>query len=168
MTQARLKAPAATSASMRPLPKPATRSDGRRWRSVLTTLLGVACAFALAARQAHAAQPFIWDQDTNGIDDRIELVDSLGYAASFELGDISLRQRILVLQDVPNLLYSVYVRWDHAPTAGDKLALTLLGMPVLSEIEALPATRSLATFAQVTSASQLPGTRRPIDHFAGP
>ena len=160
MTQARLKAPAATSASMRPLPKPATRSDGRRWRSVLTTLLGVACAFALAARQAHAAQPFIWDQDTNGIDDRIESVHLLGYAASFELGDTSLRQRILVLNAVPQLLYSVYVRWDHTPTTADLNALTLLGMPVLSRIAALPATRSLATFAQVSAAAALPGVER--------
>jgi len=162
MTQARLKTPLATSIPMRPLPKPATWSAGRNARSSHPAFAGVAlaCALALTVKPAFAAQPFIWDQDTNGIDDRIELVDSLGYAASFELGDISLRQRILVLQDVPNLLYSVYVRWDHAPTAGDKLALTLLGMPVLSEIEALPATRSLATFAQVTSASQLPGIER--------
>src|SRR6185369_2211136 len=162
MTQARLKAPLATSIPMRPLPKPATRSAGRHAGSTHLAFAGVAfaCALALTAKPALGAQPFIWDQDTNGIDDRIERVDSLGFEASFELGDTTLRQRILVLRAVPNLLYSVYVRWDHTPTTADLVSLTLLGMPVLSRIAALPATRSLATFAQVSAAAALPGVER--------
>jgi hypothetical protein len=147
---------------MRPLPEPATRSAGRNARSTRLACAGVAlaCALALTAGPALGAQPFIWDQDTNGIDDRIQRVDSLGFTASFELGDTTLRQRILVLRAVPNLLYSVYVRWDHTPTSTDLLALTLLGMPVISRIEAVSATRSLATFAQITAASELPGVER--------
>src|SRR6185369_2035735 len=160
MTQARLKAPRAASIPMRPLPKPATRSAARRRSRVLPTLAGVVLVLALAARPARAAQPFIWDQDTNGIDDRIESVHLLGYSASFELGDTTLRQRILVLRAAPELLYSVYVRWDHTPTPADLFGLTLLGMPVLSRIEAVPATRSLATFAQVAAAAERPGVER--------
>jgi serine protease AprX len=87
-------------------------------------------------------------------------VHLLGYSASFELGDTTLRQRILVLRAVPELLYSVYVRWNHTPTTSDLAALTLLGMPVLARIEALPATRSLATWAQVAAAAALPGVDR--------
>src|SRR5262245_57825675 len=131
MTQARLKAPPATSVSMRPLPKPATRSVGRR--EIPTRHPWVRVAFALtlvfAARPAGAAQPFIWDQDTNGIDDRIELVDSLGYSASFVLGDTTLRQRIMVTRALGGLLYNVYVRWDHTPTTTDIALLALHGMP---------------------------------------
>src|SRR5262249_22535461 len=149
MTQARLKAPCATSIPMRPLPTPATWSHGRTARpsrrAFVTVALACLLAGALGTAPVRAAQPFIWDQDGNGIDDRIELVDSVGYSASFIQGDTTLRQRILVLRAVPALLYSVYVRWDHTPTSADLLALTLLGMPVLSRIEAVPATRSLAT-----------------------
>ena len=160
MTQARLKTPGPASAPMRPLPTPATRSAARRRGHVFETLLGVACVLALAASPAHGAQPFIWAQDGNGIDDRIESVHLLGYSASFELGDTTLRQRILVLNAAPELLYSVYVRWDHTPTAADLNALTLLGMPVLARIAAVPAPRSLATFAQVSAAAALAGVER--------
>src|SRR5580765_8561897 len=135
MTQARLKAPRAASAAMRPLPKPATRSARRRGR-VFPAFAGVVLTLALAARPARATQPFIWDQDTNGIDDRIESVHLLGWSASFELSDTTLRQRIAVVRAAPELLYEVYVRWDHTPTNSDVASLALLGMPVLARIEA--------------------------------
>src|SRR5436190_178175 len=162
MTQARLKTPPADSLSMPPLPKPATRSAGRRAipSRRAFVVIALASALVLGPLPAHAAQPFIWDQDTNGIDDRIQLVHLLGYAASFELGDTTLRQRILVVNAVPDLLYSVYVRWDHTPTSADLLALTLIGMPALSSIQSLPATRSLATYPQVAQAAALHGVER--------
>src|SRR5262252_8859359 len=146
MTQARLNTLLRPSCSMRPLPKPATRSAGRLPSGSRHALACLAVTFALAAAPARAAQPFIWDQDTNGIDDRIESVHLLGYSASFELGDTTLRQRILVTRLAADILYSVYVRWDHTPTASDVTALALLGMPVLARIEAVPASRSVATF----------------------
>ena len=160
MTQARLNTLLQPSCSMRPLPKPATRSAGRLPSGSRHALACLAVVLVLTASPARAAQPFIWDQDTNGIDDRIELVDSLGFSASFELGDTTLRQRILVTRVVGGLLYSVYVRWDHTPTASDVAALALLGMPVLARIEAVPASRSVATFAQVKAAAALPGVQR--------
>src|SRR6516162_10970604 len=109
MTQARLNTLLQPSCSMRPLPKPATRSAGRLPSGSRHALACLAVVLVLTASPARAAQPFIWDQDTNGIDDRIELVDSLGFSASFELGDTTLRQRILVTRVVGGLLYSVYV-----------------------------------------------------------
>src|SRR5262245_4915351 len=152
---------------MRPLPQPAPRSLARTKtqlgprRALRHTALALMLAIgALAALPVRAAAPFIWDQDGNGIDDRIELVHAQGYSASFELGDTTLRQRILVVRAVPELLYSVYVRWDHTPTASDVTALALLGMPVLARIEAVPASRSVATFAQVDSARRLHGVDR--------
>jgi hypothetical protein len=149
---------------MRPTPDPTLRAlspaarDRQRARGLL--VLALVLAAACAPTLVRAAQPFIWDQDTNGLDDRVESVHLLGYSASFELGDTTLRQRIDVTRGVPGLLYGVYVRWGHTPTTVDLLKLTLLGMPVLSRIEAVPATRSLATFAQCSSAVALPGVER--------
>jgi serine protease AprX len=120
----------------------------------------LALAGAIVPGPARATQPFIWDQDTNGIDDRIESVHLLGWAASFELGDTTLHQRIQVLRSGPELLFGVYVLWNHTPTAADVLSLTLLGMPVLARIESIPASRSLATFAQLSAAAALPGVQR--------
>jgi len=162
MSQARLKGPHAMSGPMQPTPDSASKRDdrgGRRARRIVVLLFVLACLFA-AATQVHAAQPFIWDQDTNGIDDRMESVHLLGYSASFELGDTTQRQRIQVQRSGGDLLYGVYVIWTHTPTPSDVAALALLGMPVLTRIEAVPASRSLATFAQVAAAAALPGVQR--------
>src|SRR5882672_1071595 len=48
-------------------------------------LLLIAVAF-LSPRDA-AAAPFIWDQDQDKLDDRIETVHAGGYALAFEQGD---------------------------------------------------------------------------------
>ena len=117
-------------------------------------------ALLLGAPRARAAQPFIWDQDTNGIDDRIESVHLLGWSASFEASDTTRRQRIQVAQSGPNLLFNVYVVWNHEPTTGDLATLTLLGMPTLTRLRALPVSRTVATFAQVIAASQVVGVDR--------
>ena len=163
MTQARLKPPGRASKPMRPAPESASRDrvrPTRRARGAPALVLACALASLLLPARAFAAQPFIWDQDTNGIDDRIERVNLLGYSASFELGDTTLRQRIEVIRAGPDLLYGVYVCWTHTPTATDLNSLTLLGMPVLTRIEAVPASRSLATFAQVAAAAALPNVDR--------
>src|SRR4029077_11022058 len=135
-TQARLKA-LLESRAMRPLLGSISSRPGPPTRFALRALCSIAsaCLFA-AATPAAPTQPFIWDQDTNGIDDRIESVHANGFSASFELGDTTLRQRILVTRALGDLLFSVYVRWDHTPTTADIAALALLGMPVLSRIEA--------------------------------
>ena len=164
MTQVRLKPGGADSAPMRPNPDPARRRPAqaargsRRARGLFVLALLAACAGAPSL--ARAAQPFIWDQDTNGLDDRVESVHLLGWSASFQLGDTTLLQRIEVVRELPALLYGVYIRFDHVPTATDIAQLTLLGMPVLARVEAIPALRSLATHAQCTTAVKLPGVER--------
>src|SRR5258706_13461118 len=161
-TQARVKPRRTASRAMRPVSDPPLRCPAGTERSApgarvcvgtarrLVHVIACALVLALVTRPARATQPFIWDQDTNGIDDRIESVHALGWSASFELSDTTLRQRIAVVRALPELLYEVYVRWDHTPTSSDVTSLTLLGMPVLGRIEAVPASRSLATFAQVS------------------
>ena len=122
---------------------------------------GVALALALlaAAPLARAAQPFIWDDDDDGIDDRIETVEALGYRFSFEGADTLLRQRFVVLPDA-QLIYGVYVIYENPVTNNDLAALTALGMPAAWRFTALPAVRSLATFAQAEAARVLPGVVR--------
>ena len=116
-------------------------------------------ACALLARPA-AAAPFIWDQDQNRVDDRIELVNTLGFAAAFDQADTTLRQRIAVARVAGGLIYDVFVVYDHEPTSDDFLALTLLGMPVLHRFEGIPAARSVGTFAQVQAAAARSGVER--------
>lgn len=122
--------------------------------------LAAAALCALLSATAAPAAPFIWDQDGDDLDDRIETVHLLGYAASFEAADTLLHQRFQVTRLAGDLVFGVYVCFDHPPTSNDLLALTLLGMPALSRIEAVPAVRSVATFAQAQAAAALPGVER--------
>ena len=147
------------------LPDPAigsttTRSVDTRAARVLACACLVLMVVIAPGGGARAAQPFVWDQDGNGIDDRVESVHALGFSASFEASDTTRKQRIQVMRSGPDLLFGVYVRWNRTPTATDLASLSLLGMPTLSRITAVPATRSLATFAQASAAAALPGVER--------
>jgi len=125
---------------------------GLHWAACCACLL-------LLATGARAAQPFIWDDDGDRLDDRMESVEVLGYRFSFENGDTLARQRIVVLPG-STLLYGVYVSYTNPVTAADLAALTALGMPVRWRYTALPAVRSVATFAQASAARLLPGVER--------
>src|SRR5882724_4153080 len=68
-----------------PLPPP-----GRMARPRLAVVVAVCAsllALTAAAPRAHAGQPFIWDDDGDGLDDRMETVRLLGYQFSFEGAD---------------------------------------------------------------------------------
>ncbi len=134
-----------------------TRRGSAASGSMLFALLLV--VLACAAGPALAA-PFIWDQDDNGLDDRIESVHLLGYEFSFENGDTLAPQRIQVIRTPGGLSYGIYVVFDHDPTPGDIVALTTLGIPVLHRYEGVPAVRALATFAQAQAAAGLVGVER--------
>jgi hypothetical protein len=113
-----------------------------------------------AAVSPLSAGPFIWDDDENKIDDRVETVHALGYTFSFEQADSSLRQRIDVLKLPLGLVFGVYVLYDHTPTQADFDTLTLLGLPVLHRFESVPAVRSAASFLQIQLVSGLSGVVR--------
>ena len=131
-------------------------------RCVRTVALGaLACVAAmLLVSSAAGAAPFIWDQDEDRIDDRVETVNVLGFTLAFEQGDTLLRKRIDVTRVPGGLDYGVYVTFLEPPTDSDILALTALGMPVLHRYQELPTVRSVASFAQVQAASALPGVER--------
>jgi len=118
------------------------------------------CLFSVLVSARAEAGPFIWDQDTDGIDDRIETVHVLGYSYSFVGADTLAAQRIQVMRQGADLAFGVYVVFDHTPTNTDLLTLGGLGMPVLYRYESVPAVRSVGTFAQVQTASQLAGVER--------
>ncbi|HEY3216779.1 MAG TPA: S8 family peptidase [Candidatus Eisenbacteria bacterium] len=106
------------------------------------------------------AGPFIWDQDDDHFDDRIETVHLLGYQFSFESADSLKRQRIQVTHGPGDLVYGVYVVYQQPPTSTDLVALAALGMPVLHRYEGIPALRSVATFLQAQAAASLPHVER--------
>lgn len=116
-------------------------------------------ALVAGAGLSHAA-PFVWDNDGDRLDDRIESVHLVGYAFSFEDADTLLRQRIDVTRAGVDLLFGVYVVYEQPPGDADRVALALLGMPVLHRFEAVSAYRSIATFAQADAAAELPGVER--------
>ncbi|MEP7027413.1 MAG: S8 family serine peptidase [Candidatus Eisenbacteria bacterium] len=118
-------------------------------------LLALACVPPLA----HAG-PYVWDQDEDGLDDRMETVNLLGYRFAFTNADTLGRQRFEVSQQAGGLVYGVYVVFDHPPTATDLTALAAIGMPVLHRLDSVPAVRSTATFTQAALARSLAGVER--------
>ena len=127
----------------------------RLFATVLVCLL--LAGFAVMAR---ASSPFIWDDDSDGLDDRMESVHLLGYSYSFAGGDSLGRQRFQVTRAATDLVYGVYVVFEAPPGATDIAALSAIGMPVLHRFEAVPVVRSLATFAQAQAAKALPSVER--------
>ena len=123
---------------------PRNRSRSGASRARVWPLLGL-----LALASPSQAGPYIWDQDGDHVDDRMETVHLLGYALSFENGDTLARQLIDVSRVPTGLVLPA-----------DLFSLSLLGMPVLHRIDAVPAVRSVATFAQVSLAAALPGVER--------
>lgn len=117
-------------------------------------------ATALLPIPARATGPVVWDEDGDGIDDRIGTVQALGFRYSFEDADSLLRQRFEVTRVGADLVYGVYVRYDHAPTTTDLLALTALGVIVQHRLIALPAVRVRATFVQILLVRQLAHVER--------
>lgn len=134
-------------------------ASGLRGAGIAAALLGLLVTLATAP-PAHAGQPIIWDDDQDGLDDRMEQVQLLGWRYSFENADTLLRQRFEVERTTGGLVYGVYVLFKAPPTNADLLALTLLGMPVLHRFESAPAVRSVATLAQSTAAVALSTVER--------
>lgn len=118
------------------------------------------CALLLLSAPEALAGPFIWDQDDDKVDDRIESVHLLGYSFAFEDGDSLMRKRIDVSPLVGGLVYGIYIHYAQTPTETDVAALTALGVPVLHRFTAIPSVRGVATFAQIQTITTLPGVER--------
>jgi subtilisin family serine protease len=155
-----LRPPCRSHAATRRSPAARTRSWSRRVGALTSSVFAALVLFF--APQLALARPYIWDNDGDKIDDRIETVHAggypQGYQFSFESGDTLLRQRFSVLPTPGGgLVYNVFVVYDHDPTTTDLANLVLLGMPVLQRYRYVPAVRSVATFAQIQQATTLAG-----------
>ena len=121
---------------------------------------GWAALLLLVAGGPAAASPqWIWDQNQNRLDDRIETVEAQGIGAAFENGDPGGRLRFDVTNVNSLFTYGVYVRYDRIPTEADAQSIGALGLPVKRYLY-FDFIRSRATLAQIQEILALPGVQR--------
>lgn len=115
----------------------------------------MALALLCLAGPASAA-PWMWDQDTDGIDDRFEAVFLNGVLHAYEELDPDGRLRF-ELSLVDNALqYGAYVLYDHTPTAADSASLVLLGAQVISRFQGVPYIRVRAIYPTLLTITARP------------
>jgi subtilisin family serine protease len=135
----------------------------KRGRTAATPVHLVLSSAALVLSAALAlttpAQAWLHDQNANRIDDRIERVHALGYAAAFVNDDLGQRMQFGVTYG-PELSYPVYVGYDHIPTSSDAAVLAAAGLPWVRPYLYIPYIRTEATFAQIQGIVGLPGVTR--------
>lgn len=134
------------------------------WRRRLAPLARRALPMTLAALLAWpalaAATPWMFDQDGDGLDDRLETVASQGLLAAYENLDPQGRLRFEVGLVGNVLQYGGYVRFDATPTAGDSAGVALLGAQVISRLSAAPYLHVRATWPTLLLIAQRPGVVR--------
>ena len=125
---------------------------------LLAFLFAVLAVFAVFASPAQAA--WLWDQDQDRIDDRIEQVEAQGPLAA-RVGNLANgRLRFALLNTTAPFEYGVYVGYDHHPTDADVAALTALGVPVQVRYRAIDYVRTQVTLPQAIAIAALPGVTR--------
>jgi subtilisin family serine protease len=128
-------------------------------RSALTRALGLA-SLLLGSLAAPAQAAWMWDQDGDRIDDRIEQVEASGPLAARVGGLASGRLRFALMNATAPFEYGVYVGYDHHPTDADAAALAALGVPVQVRYRAIDYIRTRVTLAQAMAIAALPGVTR--------
>ena len=128
----------------------------RLWGPVL-----LLCLLAEVAPRQAMATPWVWDQDQNGIDDRLSAVAQHGIEWAFENLDPDgrLRFEVGVVESV--LQYGAYVRYVTLPTAADSLDAVLLGAQVITVMKSVPYIRLRALYPTLL----LLGTRPRVDRI---
>lgn len=129
-------------------------------RRSLSLALIAPLAAAVFTAVPTAAAPWMWDQDENGIDDRLTEVFLNGINAAFEEADPDgrLRFEVSLVDDV--LTYGGYVFFDHLPTSADSLALTGLGAQVITVFESVPYVRVRALYPSIVLIASQPSVLR--------
>lgn len=115
----------------------------------------LATAFAAPARAA----VWMWDQNQNKIDDRIEAVQTQGVNAAHVGGLVTGRLRFAVFDQVSPVEFGVYIGYDHTPTDADAAALTALGLPV-HRYRYIDYIRTRMSFAKIQQVAALAGVTR--------
>ena len=124
------------------------------------TLLLYALLVLLVPRMARAT-PWVWDQDQDGIDDRLNAVAQHGLDWAFENLDPNGRLRFEVGFVDSVLQYGAYVRYVSLPTAADSLDAALLGAQVVTVMKSVPYIRLRALYPTLL----LLGTRPRVDRI---
>ncbi len=130
-------------------------------RTALIRALGVfalIAGFALPGTARAAA--WMWDQNQNRIDDRIEQVESQGLTAAHLGNVLSGRLRFAVFSSLAPFEYGVYIGYGHAPTDADAAALQAIGVPVEVRYRSIPYIRSRISYIQALQIAALPGVWR--------
>src|SRR5207245_4782432 len=117
----------------------------------------LAALLTLAA--AAPARAWLYDQNQNRIDDRIEAVHTQGLAAAYENGDVTKRMLIGVAAGPP-ITYRVYVGYDHHPTLVDVQAVTTLGGSVLYAFHSIDYLEVQASYSQISAVILQPTVTR--------
>jgi subtilisin family serine protease len=123
-------------------------------------LAGLVTLAGLGGIAAGADAAWMWDQDADRIDDRIEQVEAGGPLAARVGGVAGGRLRFALLDATAPFEYGVYIGYDHHPTDADAAALAALGVPVQVRYRSIDYIRSRITFAQAQAVAALPGVTR--------
>ena len=132
------------------LPTVSPRSGA--WLAPPLSLMLALVALVLAVPEARAWR----DQDQNRIDDAIDRVHAQGWNAAFERQDPS-RRMIIGVSNPIDVVYAVYVAYDHRPTAADQADLWATGVTMAWPFVNIDYIESRATWAQIQQALTRPG-----------
>src|SRR5207249_7899485 len=105
------------------------------------------------------AHAWVYDQNQNRIDDRIESVNASGITAAYENGDLT-RHQLIGVAAGPPIRYRVYVGYDHHPTAVDAQLLGATGATLLYSFRYIDYLEADATYLQVQALVSAPGVTR--------
>lgn len=133
---------------------------------VIRAALVVFLASLALAWSAPPASAYV-DVNANKIDDRIDAVAASGWNFAFVNQDPARRMRIGV-ENPGNVLYAIYVGYDHHPNAADESALSATGVSMVWPFRNIPYIESRATLLQIQVITALPGVTRveavPVDY----
>ncbi|HET9235426.1 MAG TPA: S8 family serine peptidase [Candidatus Eisenbacteria bacterium] len=130
--------------------------------SFRTAIIIVGCVIGLGLVTSAGEYPY-WSRDLDGnrIDDNIEAVQSQGWAAAFENGNVNARKKLDVTQGILGAFtYGVYVKYDTQPTASMEQALLTHVSGPAHRFLYIPYIRARATHTQIQGILSLPGVVR--------
>jgi hypothetical protein len=130
----------------------------RRARTPVALRLTPVLVLLTLAMQASSARAWR-DENHNRIDDRIETVHAQGWNAAFVDGDPAKRMMIGV-QNPADVLFAIYVGYDHRPTPADEAALLGTGVAMAWPFRYIDYIESHATYDQIQSILSLQGVTR--------
>lgn len=116
--------------------------------------------FAALPAPAVASEPWMWDQDDDGIDDRLTATFQQGISSAYENGDPEGRLRFEVALLDNALQYGGYILYDHPPNTLDSLALTGAGADIITHFLSVPYIRVRALYPSLVAIAAQPGVVR--------